>query len=283
MKSNTSSLITKIWTYAVLLLATFVVLSAARAAQEEEVLVFTDARQGIRTPTSEHPIYYLAMPAKGATFTKIGPFLPQKADETLTADQVWPLIEKALDRQGFRNVLRVKPRSAAPKPDILIVFQWGGVKRDIGMVMKTTNNASLMALLEALEEAGSEAAHDYYNVDEVGEVLGVQGADRNSPEFATVQAASQGERYYITVTAYDFETANRSTPKKKLMWRARMSTEASPYGLVDVLQPMISAGGPLFGKNSIYPKQVSWDRAKVEVGETVVVPDVVSANSKVIP
>jgi hypothetical protein len=278
MNLDTSRSIVRVWIQRAVLLIGLLQFSSGRASEEEQVLVFTDARQGLQAPTRERPIYYLAMPAKGGAFTKIGPFLPQKADEKLTADQVWPLIEKALDRQGFRNVLRVKPRSAAPKPELLIVFQWGGVKRDFGMLEKTTNDRILQDILDALEDIGSDAAHEFYNADQVGELLGVQVTDRNSPDFTMVQAASQADRYYITLTAYDFESANTGKPKKKLIWRARMSTEAGAEGIAAVLQSMISVGAPFFGKNSVSPKQITWDRTKVEVGELTVVPSATTPN-----
>jgi hypothetical protein len=55
-------------------------------------------------------------------------------------------------------------------------------------------------------------------------------------------------RIFIVVSAYDYPTlAERH--EAKLVWRVKLSAQESSGDMIEVIPPLIAAGGPFFGKN----------------------------------
>jgi hypothetical protein len=88
-----------------------------------------------------------------------------------------------------------------------------------------------------------------------------------------VMQRTEQDRYFVMVSAYDFE-AYRTGHKIVLLWQAKMSAPSDALAqFTDALTALVWAGGPLFGRETTRPETVLLrvtPEGRVEVGTPVV-------------
>src|SRR4051812_29289594 len=80
-----------------------------RDRSPQDVLVFSSLHEtaGFRRPTPDQPAYYLAM---AGGYHAEGPQMARDHADQVTADAVWPALEKALAAQGYRRAMKDTPK-----------------------------------------------------------------------------------------------------------------------------------------------------------------------------
>jgi hypothetical protein len=203
-----------------LCLAALAPIGILRAAAEDTIRVdvaadLTDEGEGITRPTPDKPVYYLQKTI-GYT-TSSGTVLTGETSPPTPYVQF--LLGKALRSQGYLY-------ARSKKPSILFLFEWG-------------YKAPVM----------SEDGKEFPNEAEMETlVFGTKKPSDNRFSLHTdeVYAAAKVSRYYVTVTALDFD----AMMKKKLvtLWTARISTELGEgHRLAAVLPTLIDTGAPFLG------------------------------------
>jgi hypothetical protein len=220
--------------------------SPARDRAPQDVVVFasTHEAKGFPRPTPAQPAYYLAM---AGGYHAEGPQRGRDNAETVTADSVWPALEKTLAAQGY-----LRATKDTPPPSLLIVFHWGTMSPD---VVEVADGQPLIV-----------------NEKNVGNLVGVTRVDRHlESEFGQVYHNATEPRYLIIVTAFDYAQATAKQRQKVVIWRTRLSVPMQGTTLPDAIVPMLVTGAPFFGRDSGQPKEIRWDAGKVEIGEARVV------------
>ncbi len=229
-------------------------LAAALSASEPtcEVNVnttLTEAGRKVPAPSREKPAYYYPLVAgwreEGAVIAGERP--PAK---TFVIHE----LAKALAAQGYL-VMGAK----TPRPSLLLVLHWGCMNPQI-------------------EDFGSNDPSQkvFFNQNEMLSLVGAEklGALDLSFEREAVMQGAEDDRYFIIVVAYDFADAMQK--KKTKLWVARMSTPSTGLTMADVVRPLATSGGPLFGRETSRPQWITAPIVRegiVEVGRPVVVPD----------
>ncbi len=209
----------------------------------------TDAGRKVAPPTREKPAYYYPVVAgwreEGAIVAGEKP-PPQNF--------VIHELAKALAAQHYLVV-----GEKTPPPTLLLVLHWGCMNpqtEDFG--------------------TGDPTQRVFFNQPEMLALVGgstLSNLDLSFEREAVLQGAEEN-RYFIVVSAYDFADATQK--KKTRLWTARMSTPSDGLTMADVVRPLATSGGPLFGRETTLPKWVTAPVAregKVEVGTPTVVPD----------
>jgi len=230
-----------------------VLLASVRAGEPQcEVNVnssVTEAGKKITPPTPAHPAYYFPIVAGWREEGSI--VAGEKPPPRLL---VIHQLAKALAAQSY---LVVGPKT--PAPTVLLVFHWGYMNPQI-------------------EDFGSNdpAQKVFFNQKEMLALVGgttLPNLDLNFEREAVMQGA-EDDRYFVVVMAYDFADAVKR--KKTLLWVDRMSTPSAGMVMADVVVPLITSGGPLFGRETTQPKWVTVPvvrEGRVEIGTPTVVPD----------
>jgi hypothetical protein len=218
---------------------------AKRDHTPQDVLVFASNQDSkdFPRPTPAKPAYYLAM---AGGYHAEGPQRAHDNAEAVTADAVWPTLEKTLAAQGY-----LRATKETPPPSLLIVFHWG-------------------ALSPNVMEVGDQPL--IVNEKNAGNLVGVTRVDRHlESEFGEMYRNATEPRYLIIVTAFDYAKAAAKQRQKVVVWRTRLSVPMVGTTLPDAIVPMIVTGAPFFGRDSGQGKEIHWDAAKVEIGEARVV------------
>jgi hypothetical protein len=219
--------------------------SAKRDRKPQDVLVFSSAQESKDFPraTPARPAYYLAM---AGGYHAEGPQRAHDNAEMVTADAVWPPLEKMLAAQGY-----LRATKQTPPPSLLIVFHWGAMSPDV-------------------MDVGDQPV--IVNEKNAGNLVGVTRVDRHlESEFGEMYRNATEPRYLIIVTAFDYAKAAAKQRQKVVVWRTRLSVPMVGTTLPDAIVPMIVTGAPYFGRDSGQGKEIRWDAAKVEIGEARVV------------
>jgi len=226
-------------------------------------------------PTPDKPVYFFPM---AGGLQRIGDRRDDNS-EKVTADQVWKYVHRSLESQGYRCIL---PATKATKPPLLlIVFQWGTavpkLVDDPGAVQAAVQlSGGEMDESELMLEDGFKRV---VNSKEIGGLIGAATVSPMEPEYKNIIIpATLSDRYFVIVSAYDFALANSPAHTKKLVWQTRMSVPAHRTELAAVLEPLLHNGAAFFGRQTNIVKQVTWDNAKVNLGETKVLDYLPPAN-----
>ena len=214
------------------------------------VVDMTEAGKNIAPPTKEKPAFYYPVLAG---YRESGALVA--GEKSPPPNSVAKLLAKALAAQHYYVV-----GTKTPAPSLILVFHWGYMNPqidDTGYADNPSavfwNQKEMLALV-----AGNTLAN-----------LGSFGFERED-----ILQAARDDRYFVIVSAYDFEAAKEK--KKKLLWQAKMSTRSNRVSLDEVIPSMITAGGPHFGRETKRPESVTAPLAKegkVEVGTPTVVPE----------
>jgi len=266
----------------------FSALLSIRALMADEVRLdvvgdVTEAGKKFVHPTPGRPVYYYP---DTVGYKEMGNYLVGEKPPPLTPE-VENMIAKALYEQGYRLVTRQSP------PDLLLVFWWGyvapqAVDASAGSALATlavTNGLGKAVTMgfsgrpgtpAGAAMAAQEAGNAGDNTDgEIGggintipinqnQMLTLLAGDkydslpqgsmpfRSPPLRDEINRAALTPRYYVMVSAFDFQIALKQKKMVRL-WTARMSTARAGTTLDKVLPALITAGGPIFGRDTALP------------------------------
>ena len=230
--------------------AGFLGFGAPKEADVNVVVDMTEDGRKVAPPTKEKPAFYLPVLAG---YRESGSIVA--GEKSPPRNEVAHLLAKALAAQHY-HVMGPK----TPPPSIILVFHWGYMNPQVDDVGDANspnqvfwNQKEMLALV-----AGNTLSN-----------LGMLSFERED-----ILQAARDDRYFVIVTAYDFEAAKEK--KKKVLWQAKMSTPSNRVSLAEVIPSLINAGGPHFGRETKRPESVVTPLAKegkVEVGTPTVVPD----------
>lgn len=259
------------------LLTTLGALAAQRHTLVNVVVDMTPEGQKAAHPTPDHPAYYY--PVVGG-YKQEGQAIA--GDKPPNQSELLHLAALELAKQGY---LVVHP-GKTPPPDILLVFHWGpinpetldlndvfgGGTADTGADAIGGGPAAAFAAQSANSPANSLIT---FNSKEMLSILAGNTLNNiNDP--SGVQAmieASQEDRYFIVITAYDYPATMRQK-KAVPLWQAKMSIPSAGVAFDDVTPALIAAGGPLFGRETTLPQQITFPitpQGHVIVGTPVLV------------
>jgi hypothetical protein len=231
------------------LVALAIALSARAADPQLEVNVnvaMTEEGRKVPPPTKAKPAYYFPL-VMG--YREEG---EKVAGETKPPTKpIVHLLAKALAEQNYLVLTREHPQ-----PSILLVFHWGYINPEITEF-----------------GIGEDSDKVFFNQKEMVALLGGQTLGNLDLDFEreAVMQGAEDDRYFVTVSAYDFAAARQH--KKLLLWQARMSTPSGGFTMAQVIPTLITNGGPHFGRESVRPTWVTVPavrEGKVEVGTPTV-------------
>jgi hypothetical protein len=216
-------------------------------AENRDVNVIVDMSPAGRKavhPTPDHPAYYLPTLVP---YVQTGDVVA--GDQPPSEHALVHLVATELAKQGYLVAVN-------RTPDLVIAIAWGSIRPTIeddhvGMRDKIRMNALVLG-------------HTYVDVHSEGAF----GQDEFLDE-------THDDRFYVVVTAYDYK-AHADKNKKVILWKAKMSVPSQGVTFDDMLVPLVTAGGPNFGRETInHPKLLpSVPDGTVQVGTpTVKSPD----------
>ncbi len=254
-------------------LAVFVAVAAAvptafAAPARAEVVVNIDMTpdgKKVPRPTAEHPAYYVPVILGYHTNGQIiaGERPPSRAE--LIRD-----MGKALAKEGY--VLQaLRPDNKTTLPSLILCFEWGYLNpqiSDLGEDPTVIGADSSTTIPRVVADFNQREMLTLVAGDAI-----YRGASFSTSDWERLRDAATEGRYYIIVSAYDFEASLKG--EKKLLWRARMSTERQGVWMNDVVPALIAGGAPIFGRELPRPQFLSAAirDGKVEIGTPTVVED----------
>jgi len=257
----------------------------------------TPAGKKLPPVSPETPAYFELF---SAGFRQLGD--PPGEERTLTAEQIEPLLTRALAANGYRPAQR--PESP---PSLVIIYTWGSHNRlldadDEDSAVSTDQvarnlleRAALVGgdtfarqLLKLMRDADAQATAANVPTPPGGQPVFAAGmmefanpvnlfrskSPRN--EFLLEQTANSV--YYVVASAYDYQSA--ATPRKVLLWRTRMTVAAQGVSQPQTLPSLVLAGGAYFGRDmseAVVLSRRTQREGTVEIGTPTVVADEVPA------
>jgi len=259
------------------------------------VVDVTDAGSKIPPATPEHPAYYYPV-VRG--YSPRGAVLPYQKPPPPLAD-VERLIAKELAKQGYWLATKQAP------PSLLLMFWWGykAPQMDDEQVEPsyTTRGMNMSQFIVDMHDSqkvaeditqqvtqeiqnGTINSNQSLNGNEMEELvfgsryeaeLAVQWK-ANARE-ATLRQESRIARYYVIISALDFNAAVRER-KIVVLWTARVSTSVWGCNLDEVLPALVAKMAPMLGRDTNGPEITSVPAVplgRVEVGAPYVKVDLV--------
>lgn len=156
----------------------------------------------------------------------------------------------------------------------------GGTQGQSGAMFGTNEGAAIQAAEEAVEGEMMKVlmenrARDQINLpnakllgylDEINDADGIQrfagGGDRYNDLIADVEES----RYYIVISAYDFEQLVKHE-KKKLLWQTKVSVRAPGNRFDDSIMAMMKSASKFFGQDSGRLLRGEETKGTVELGD----------------
>jgi hypothetical protein len=213
----------------------------ARADPDINVIVdMSPAGRKAVHPTPDHPAYYVPTLVP---YVQTGDAVA--GDKPPSEHTLVHLVAAELAKQGYLVAID-------HPPDLVIAIAWGSIRPTaeddhVGMTDKIRMNALVLG-------------HTYVNV-----------ARSDSFGHAEFMEETRDDRFYIVVTAYDYK-AHAAKNQKVILWKAKLSVPSSGVAFDDVLVPLVMAGGPNFGRETInHPKLLpAVPDGRVEIGPATV-------------
>lgn len=258
----------------------------AAGRQGPEVLVIGDALQDVPValrPAPGKPAYYLLM---GNVESDIGfPLggMPRPDPKAMEAE-----LTKVLAGQGF-----IRTEVGGPMPRIALALSWGtaglasedtpgtdpltGQRQDVDADPAADNapnsQPSSATPLHATADTWIPPVVAY-NVKEFRQLLGLHKPNWQSVSLTDADRLSEAfgsNRVYLMVMAFDLSALLRK--QKVVLWRTRMSIDATDHNLPDSFALMLASAAPYFGRNTATPMLID-DRvreANVKLGEMKII------------
>lgn len=228
-----------------------------RAAADVTVVVdLSPEGRKVAHPTPDHPSYY--KPTMG-TYQEMGGLVAGEKPPSVHA--MVHVVATELAKQGYLVAL-------SHPPDLVIDISWGTINLAGQGSMSANGNIGIGLSAQGTGNIGT-------NVDSLGLpaptgplisgddihaqnqmlalVLGHTVTNVMSPESAghsELLEAANDDRYFVVVTAYDF-SAWESQHRRVVLWKAKMSVPKEGYFFDDILDSLVKAGGPSFGRETI--------------------------------
>jgi len=268
------------------LAAPFLIAAAAAAddVRVDVVVDMTDAGRTVPRPTADHPAFYLPLTVG---YQEEGAYVPDQALPPPTAE-VENLIARSIFNQGYRLMTKTG------HPSLVLVFWWGCMAPEMNGTQILPPQEITRGLFGTDPGRGPGGADSLSDPGAFVEVVRNQlpstefinqaqmislvsgdyqyPTDKPNPVLEQVMTMARSPRHYLLVSAFDFNDWRNH--KTTLLWRAHMSTELWGHNLGDVLPAMITAGAPLFGRETLAPQLISEElnpHAMVIVGDAKVV------------
>jgi hypothetical protein len=253
--------------------STRAVLGADSDIRIDVVVDMTDAGRSVPRPTPRHPAYYMPV-VRGYTPGTGNGYVADEKQPPPSAE-IERMLANTLAAQGY-----VLARKSFP-PSLVLMFWWGykapaieGPSGDqaetqiatpggipVGIESAIQIDSNYAAGMNQLAQHGTLQANLSGNYNAMDELVFGSEFDPQivqnlpPPRTDTLAQASRVPRYYLMISAMDFNAA----VKKKIvvLWTARVSTELWRHNLGEVLPSLISAGAPMLGRNSNGPHMTS--------------------------
>jgi hypothetical protein len=221
-----------------------------------------DGRQ-IARPTPDQPTYYVPVILGYHTGGEIiaGEKPPSRAE-------VIRQLGKALAKEGY-ILQALRPNANSTRPALVLAIEWGYLNPEV------TDFGDDPTFIPAdSSQTAPRIAADFNQREMLTMVAGgsvYRGEAFTTSEWERLRDAAAEGRYYIVVSAYDFDASLKG--ERKLLWRARMSTERQGVWMDDVVPALVASGATIFGRDVKLPKFVTAPvrEGKVEIGTPTVV------------
>lgn len=233
----------------------------------------TDAGIAFATPTAERPAFYV-LHAAGYRETGHGVALRQPSADALQHATV-----RALAGSNYR------PATAAHAPDVVLISHWGSYNR-LDREFPDRGAREFMTRVSLI--GGKKLADEVFRAVQQEEALA--GPETGAPlgtnsllspyyqlqerDAVTRQVLDQAkdDSYGLIVSAYDYPALARG--ERRLLWRTKISTDASGLSFAQTVPALAAAGREYFGRPMDLPATVTrtlLGRDRVEVGEPTVI------------
>jgi hypothetical protein len=221
----------------------------------------TEAGRKIPRPTPDKPAYYVPVIygwyEDGALVAGEEP--PKRADLIRQVGQ-------ALAKEGY--VLQaLRPDANKTLPSLIITVEWGylnPVVTNEGALNQTTGDGATMAVAGMRDDPTQRESTNLNQRQMLALVAGsalTRQAFFSEADWQKLNAAVAEDRYYLIVSALDFAASLKG--EQVLLWRTRMSTPRQGVWMQDIVPALVTAGTPLFGRQSDVP---TWQDFKVREG-----------------
>ena len=245
------------------------------------VVDLTDAGRKIIRPSPDQPAYYLPL---SVGYQEMGAYVTgQKPPPPKAEVEYW--LSQALSAQGYQIMTKISP------PSLVLVFWWGHMAPEISDTTTQAPHSATQGIDITLlpihggkpnGNAGTgmtdpRALVAQLHTDQIVNysqmVSLVAGNTRDyqhptekpNPILQQILDMERQPRHYLMISAYDFHDWLHH--KGTLLWQAHVSTELWGRSLRDVMEPMIAAAAPLFGRETIAPRLIGAPVAHVIVGK----------------
>jgi len=241
---------------------------AADDLRTDLVVDLTDAGRKFRPATPEHPAYYY--PAVRG-YTPSGAILA--GEKAPPPEDVEHLIARALAKQGYRLMTSQHP------PSLLLMFWWGYKAPEIRDDHIEGAWTGKLSILQQIQQ-GKINTGQSVNGGEMEELVfgssyaaDTPGGQANpSARWQTLVQESRIPRYYVMISALDFDAATRHK-ETIVLWTARISTGQWAHTLDEVLPTLLDRMAPQLGRATDGPMLLSapaLPMGHVEVGKPYV-------------
>jgi hypothetical protein len=240
----------KIHICAAIILAATAATAGRLAARQTEVNIVVDMTpdgRKVAPPSPARPARYLPLVLG---YKEIG--APIAGSRPPLQNEVLHLVALELARQGYLVMSKT-----GPAPSLILLFQWGSMNPQIETFFDENpgqrvfaNEPQMLALVS-------------------GDTL--QHMDLEFQQEQVRQAAEES-RYFVALTAFDYNAYTRHHKKVKL-WQAKISLPSAGVSIDEAMPALIKAGGPLFGRETPRPKRLILpvtDDGRVDIGALTV-------------
>jgi len=217
--------------------------------QVDIVVDMTPEGRKVVHPTPDKPAYYF--PIIGG-YKEMGALVA--GEKPPVPASVVHLVAVELAKEGY---LSCRPHQvpATPgnparlvmdhQPDLLMVVHWGYLNPQIDDFGTDPDDPSSKV---------------FFNQNQMLALVGgntLTNLDMNFEREDVMQAAEQ-DRYFVSIMAYDARPyfAQEGKKRKILLWQAKMSVPSNGVDFSTVMTALVTAGGPLLGRETTRPKML---------------------------
>jgi hypothetical protein len=223
-------------------------------------------------PTREQPAYYVSVILGWHEAGQV-----VAGEEPPKREMVLLEVAQALAKEGY-ILQALRSDANTTTPSLIIAIEWGYMnpsKLEVPNPPDLTGDSS-----KPMETATT------IMVDQRNMITLVAGSAIHRRVFFTqidwdkLRDAVDEGRYFVIVSAYDFEASVKG--EQVLLWRTRMSTPRQGVWMNDVVVALVTAGTPLFGRQSDVPtwQEFRVREGRVEMGDLKIIDSDVKAPAK---
>jgi hypothetical protein len=251
-------------------LATAGILDLLTSKNELEAITVTDMTKAgslRRSPTPEHPVYFVAV---SAGYRDLGGI--KAGDKPVPRQVVNQTMLKVLAKQGYL------PAIGDQVPDIVIVWSWGTLYAELSPLSSMQVNHQQMVRFMGGAKFGLGALHDQAFPEQTLMPGLTFGGD-----VGRLADVARDDLYMAVINAYDVRLSDDKGPV--LLWNTRISCPSRGAWLPDAMPAMLAMAAPHIGRETTKPVWVRATekfRPEVQLGDPKVVEYIERANPKVI-